>query len=153
MTSFRVRSCSSLLCLLHIVLTRGTGQGTSRSATAPHQGGQQTVVVSGATASQGPRAGSSASPFLEKKVACLLLTSFSHSAAFLRQNGLYQLTRTWWTLYVIRWSTRDAAILSPGTCIFLEKVYLIFLHFSCIGFFSIFYTPDFSPFFMEKNPV
>ena len=67
MTSFRVRSCSSLLCLLHIVLTRGTGRGTSRSASAPHQGGQETagqetVVVSGATASQAPRAGSSASP-------------------------------------------------------------------------------------------
>ena len=64
MTSFWVRSCSSLLCLLHrhIVLTRGTGQETSRSASAPHQGGQQTVVVSGATTSQAPRAGSSTSP-------------------------------------------------------------------------------------------
>ncbi len=54
-----------------IVLTRGTGQGTSRSASTPHRGlppahqgcsGQQTVVVSGATASQAPRAGSSTSP-------------------------------------------------------------------------------------------
>ena len=57
-------SYDSLLCLLHrqIVLTLGTGQRTSRSVSAPHQGGQQTVVVSGATASQAPRAGSSALP-------------------------------------------------------------------------------------------
>ncbi len=53
-----------------IVLTRGTGQGTSRSASMQHRGlppehqggsGQQTVVVSGATALQAPRAGSSTS--------------------------------------------------------------------------------------------
>jgi hypothetical protein len=93
---------------------------------------------------------------LEKKVACLLLTSFSPPTAFLRQNGLYHLIRTWWTPYVIRWNIRKAATLSPGTCIFWSKytrffsIYMnrIFLHFS---WRKIRYErPHFSPFSWRK---
>jgi hypothetical protein len=73
-----------------------------------------------------------------RKIASFLLTCFPRPAGFLSQKELYQLTKTCWTPYVIRWSIRDDAIRSLGTCIFLEQAYLIFLHFLYTGFFSIF---------------
>jgi hypothetical protein len=76
---------------------------------------------------------------LKKKLASLLPTSVPHPAGFLRQGERYQVTRKWWTPYVIRWNIRGKAIHSQGTCIFFEKIDQIFLHIS--------------PFFMEKNPV
>jgi hypothetical protein len=76
---------------------------------------------------------------LEEKLASLLLTSVPHSAGFLCRKERYHLTRTWWTLYVIRWNIRDDAIHSPGTCSISEKIYRSFLNFSYAGFFSIFH--------------
>ncbi len=183
MTSFRVRSCSFLLCLLHIVLTRGTGQGTSRSASAQHQGGQQTVVVSGATASQASRAGSSASPqriaasshygqaarasqvgFIFGVNSCLsppdeLLTSCSLPPPK-RTLPAYQDVVDAVCIPLEHQGCRNSF---SRYLHFLEKVYLIFLHFSSFKF----HVPDFSPFFIyliflherlffiftEKNPV
>jgi hypothetical protein len=63
--SRKLQSFSSCIWRQAVVLQ--TGRGTSLSASAQHQGGQETggqetVVVSGATDSQAPRAGLSASP-------------------------------------------------------------------------------------------
>jgi hypothetical protein len=154
-----------------IVLTRGTGQGTSLSASTPHrglppayQGKQHTVVISGATASQDPAPRCSALQpaattsgasqvgcSFGEKPASLLLTCFPHPAGFLRQKERYQLTRTWWTPYVICWSIRDDAIRSPGTCFFLEKIYGIFIHFSYRKILSEIH--NFSPRFGEKSDL
>ncbi len=81
--------------------------------------------------------------FLEKKIASLLLTYFPRPSGFLRQKELYQLTKTCWTPYVIRWNIRDDAIRSPGMCLFWRKY---------TGFFSIFHIPDFFPFSPDFPP-
>ncbi len=176
MTSFRVRSCSSLLCLLHwrIFLTRPRARDVTVCVrAAPRRPTNSRRLRRNRVASPSSRikrlaaahrsqlplvpARPRSAPFLEKKVACLLLTtrSFPHPTAFLRQKGLYQLTRTWWTPYVVRWNIRDASIHPPGTCLFGETIpdFSPFFIISYTGFFSIFHIPDFSSFFMEKNPV
>jgi hypothetical protein len=161
MTSFRVRSCSSLPCLLHIDLTRGTGQGPhglhprrTREARKPQarkpsssqaqprrkhlkqdQAPRRSASQPAATASSASQVGCS---FGEK--GCLshpdeLLTSYSlpppkralpayQDVVNAVRNPLeHQGRRHSFSRYLH----------------FLEKIYPIFLHFSCTGIFSIFH--------------
>jgi hypothetical protein len=160
--------------LLHrlIVLTRGTGQGTSLFASTQHpelppthpansrrlRGNLIARQCKPLEQDPAPRHSTlqpAATTSCASQVCCIfgelfclsppyeLPRSCTGPAGFICQKESYQLTRTWWTPYVIRWNIRDDAIHSPGTCIFWRK-YTDFSLFFIHWIFSI---------FMEKIPV